>query len=460
MNTAKKDFKRFCVLVCVLFCASFVCVAAETQPVANDFTKTETQNSAIYFTQEDFKTNVTSDSGDVTTIKLISLPDRGSLTFQSSPATENQEIPIENAGELLYTPESDQTYSTTFQYQAKVGEQYSESATITITMTEAATGTLTVEDLSITTQKNKPVSSTLVGHSDSETPQQPEFMIVDEPTKGKVEVTDVQTGAFTYTPFTDQTGEDTFTFKLVLSPHESDPGTVTVTIEDTPEEPELFHYADLGTHWAAYSAAMLVERNITIGEKIGNNYYYYPEKQLTRGDFVLLLTSAVGLDSLPEYTGSVRFADEDQMPNYLIEPAYRAMEAGIINGIAEGDQIYFGADNPLTRIEAFVMINNAINPEHESDITLDFADVNDIPQWAVQAVKNMEGYGLIKGYDDNTLRPFSRITKAQGGESVYQFVKYLDAYPEARAKLCQNFTFESQPISYNVQKGYISSAVH
>ena len=66
----------------------------------------------------------------------------------------------------------------------------------------------------------------------------------------------------------------------------------------------------------------------------------------------------------------------------------------------------------------------------------------------------MEGYGLIKGFDDNTLRPFSLIQKAQGGEVVYQFVKYLDAYPEARAKLCQSFTFEAQPISYNVQRIY------
>ena len=106
------------------------------------------------------------------------------------------------------------------------------------------------------------------------------------------------------------------------------------------------------------------------------------------------------------------------------------------------------------------MVNNAINPDYESTIDLDFADVNDIPLWAVQAIKNMEGYGLIKGFDDNTLRPFSLIQKAQGGEVVYQFVKYLDAYPEARAKLCQSFTFEAQPISYNVQKGYISSSVH
>ena len=55
------------------------------------------------------------------------------------------------------------------------------------------------------------------------------------------------------------------------------------------------------------------------------------------------------------------------MPSYLIEPAYRAMEAEpIINGIADGDRIYFGANNSLTRVEAFVMVNNAINPDYES----------------------------------------------------------------------------------------------
>lgn len=459
MNTAKLDFKRFCVLVCILFLSSFVYAAADTLPVAADFSKTQTQNSAVYFSPDDFKSNVTAEDGEVTAIKLMNLPDRGSLTYQGAPVSEMQEIPIENAGELLYTPEQDAVYTTTFQYQAKTTGQYSKAATISVSITDVTSGPLRVENASITTKKNTPVSSTLIGHSETELSGQPEFMIVDAPTKGKVDVTDVHSGAFTYTPFTDQTGEDSFTFKLVFSPYESEPATVTITIEDTPET-SLFQYADLGTHWAAYSAAMLVERNITIGEKIGNQYYYHPDKQLTRGDFVLLLTAAVGLDSLPEYTGSARFADEDEMPSYLIEPAYRAMEAGIINGIADGDKIYFGANNSLTRVEAFVMVNNAINPNYESTIDLDFADVNDIPLWAVQAIKNMEGYGLIKGFDDNTLRPFSLIQKAQGGEVVYQFVKYLDAYPEARAKLCQNFTFEAQPISYNVQKGYISSSVH
>lgn len=460
MNTAKLDFKRFCVLLCVLFLASFVSVAAEsTAPVATDFTKTQTKNSAIYFSAQDFAEHVTVPEGEtIKLIKIVSVPDRGTLSYEDNPITEGQELSFDKLSTFLYTPEQDAAYDTSFTYQAHSGGDLSNIATITISITEPTTGPLHVEDSSISTKKNTPVTSTLVGRSDTELTQQPEFMIVDAPTKGKVDVTDVHSGAFTYTPFTDQLGTDSFTFKLVLSPYESAIGTVSIDINDTPDE-SLFHYADLGTHWAAYSAAMLVERNILIGEKIGNQYFYYPDKQLTRGDFVLLLTAAVGVDSLPEYTGNERFADEDEIPDYLVEAAYRAMEAGIINGIAQDGQIYFGANNSLMRVEALMMVNNAINPEYESNIDLDFADTDTIPAWALQAVKNMEGYGLIKGFDDNTLRPYSLISKAQGGEIVYQFVKYLDAYPDARARLCQNFTFESQPISYNVQKGYISSSV-
>lgn len=140
MNTAKLDFKRFCVLVCILFLSSFVYAAADTLPVAADFSKTQTQNSAVYFSPDDFKLNVTAEDGEVTMIQLLSLPDRGSLTYQGAPVTDTPEIPIENAGELLYTPEQDAVYTTTFQYQAKTTGQYSKVATISISITDVTSG--------------------------------------------------------------------------------------------------------------------------------------------------------------------------------------------------------------------------------------------------------------------------------------------------------------------------------
>ena len=59
-----------------------------------------------------------------------------------------------------------------------------------------------------------------------------------------------------------------------------------------------------------------------------------------------------------------------------------------------------------------------------SDTELDFADASTIPDWAAQSVKNLVGYGIIKGFEDNTLRPYERITKAQTAEMIYQMMKY------------------------------------
>ncbi len=459
MNNKHIDFRRTCVLIAVIFLLTFTNAAAEpVVPTAFDFAKTQTKNSAIYFSAEDFAKSFSPATEGVKSIKIVSLPERGTLLTDTSTLMAGTEIAYDSLSSLIYTPESDAVYETSFLYQARGEGEYSGSAKVTIIITETAEGPLRTQDSSITTKKNTPVNSAMIGSSETEFTHKPEFMIVDAPTKGKVDVTDVHTGTFVYTPFTDQTGEDVFTFKLVMAPYESKVSTVTITIEDTPET-TLFQYADLQNHWAAYSAAMLVERNITVGERIANKYYYRPDRQLTRADFVLLITAAVGLDNLPPYSGTKRFADEGDMPSYLIEPAYRALEAGIISGIGNGDAIYFAPNNTLSRIEAIMMINNTINPDYESTTELDYADVYDIPQWAVQAVKNMEGYGLIKGYDDNTLRPHALIIKSQGGEMIYQLVKYLDAYPQTRAKLSGSFVYEAQPISYDIQKGYISTVV-
>lgn len=441
-------------LCALMLLISFTCVSAQEIPSAAGFSKTQTQNSALYFSREDFENAFSFDNGEFSAIKFVTLPDKGSLSFKGDILYVGAEIEADDIGDIMYAPAPDEIYETKFIYQAKSGVLYSENAEVTLSVTAAQTGPLRAENSSVTTKKNNPVSSKMIAYAETEVASVPEFTISVPPTKGKVDVTDTKDGSFTYTPFSDQLGEDFFTFKFSAPPYEA-AATVRITIEDSADT-TLFQYADLQNHWASYSAAMLVERNITIGEKIGNKYYYHPNKQLTRGDFVLLITAAVGIDNLPEYSGSVRFADEDSIPPYLVEPAYRALEAGIISGIGSGGSILFGASNTLTRIEALMMVNNTIAPKADSNVTLDYADSADIPAWALQAVKNMEGYGIIRGFDDNTLRPYSLIIKAQGGEIIYQLVKYLDAYPEARASLSGSFSYDSRPVSYDVQKGYMS----
>src|SRR5690606_12641667 len=56
------------------------------------------------------------------------------------------------------------------------------------------------------------------------------FEVVDEPTKGEVEITDATSGEFTYTPDAGAVGADTFTFRVSEDGVWSEPATISVSI--------------------------------------------------------------------------------------------------------------------------------------------------------------------------------------------------------------------------------------
>ena len=100
--------------------------------------------------------------------------------------------------------------------------------------------------------------------------------------------------------------------------------------------------------------------------------------------------------------------------------------SGFNIGAAEGDALYLHPYDKVTRIEAAKILDNALKVETPNTNELDFADANTIPEWGIQALKNMEGYGIIRGFDDNTFRPYSSITKAQAAEMLWQTLKYVE----------------------------------
>ncbi len=183
-------------------------------------------------------------------------------------------------------------------------------------------------------------------------------------------------------------------------------------------------YEDMLEHWGAYSAGMLAAEGVIVGEEIGGHFYFYPDKILTRMDFITLACSVFGVktkDSLADNP----FADEG-VPAYMLRQAIAAYEAGIITGSEENGRLYLHPYDTLTRAEAIKILDNGLKLEYPATEPLSFADADAIPRWAVQAVMNMEAYGIVKGYEDNTFRPYAHITKAQAGELLYQVYKYRD----------------------------------
>lgn len=286
------------------------------------------------------------------------------------------------------------------------------------------------ENFSLTVTKNKPATDKL-RYTTNQTEIQ--FVIETMPKKGNVEIKNTE-GEFVYTPFTDETGTDVFTFRITSGTEQSNIATcsIAITEEATPApdtsptpEPLGFVYTDMTDHWANYSAVKMVERDIIKGERIGSKYYFYPDLMLKRMDVVQYLLAALGAENTQIDTDNTHiFADSTQYPEYINRAAYIAYKLGIIEGEQNGDKLLLNPYKNITRVEMMKMIDRAMNPKTRSDVELTFIDKHLIPDWAVQYVKNMVGYGIVKGYDDNSLRPNEEVNKAQTVEMLYQMIKY------------------------------------
>lgn len=317
-------------------------------------------------------------------------------------------------------------YTTAFAAEADVLDVFEEYAT-------RETEEFYTEGFSVSTAKNTPVQDKLRFVSTGGAPQ---FVITSQPQKGSLEI--IQTsGEFTYTPFPDAVGEDSFSYRITLNGTESNISSCTITIqeevseekpEQTPPEGTAFVYEDMQTHWANYSAVKMLERDIIKGERIGNRYYFYPETSMRRIDVLKYLLAALGADlSEADENETHIFADSTELPEYINKIAYVANKLGILDGEQRGDKVYLNPYATITRAELIKMIDTAMRSKTMSDVSLeDFADAGAVPDWAVQHVKNLLGYGIIKGFDDKTIRPYETLTKAQTVEMLYQMIKYND----------------------------------
>jgi hypothetical protein len=268
------------------------------------------------------------------------------------------------------------------------------------------------------------------------------FAIETPPEKGAVTISNAATGDFVYTPFTDAAGADAFVFSAVSGDYGKQTATVSVTIAEgeqsvpPPSPPSrAFRYEDMLGHWGETSAVKLAEDNILTGYKIGKKYFFYPEAELTRGDFILYLVSALAIDVSAYAEIASPFADAAATPAWMNLQAKAAYDAGIIKGSLEGDALYLNADEKITRLEAVAMLNNTIKPRVVSVGEAEYTDMYLVPAWGVVYIQNMTAYGLLDGYADGTVRPYAKITRAMSAEMLNQTLKYKAEHPEVMTEL-------------------------
>ena len=249
----------------------------------------------------------------------------------------------------------------------------------------AEEGAPVVRDLTITTYRGIPYSAQFVA-SDGEG-EDLTFALMDEPRKGTVSIDGVN---FTYTPKEGATGGDSFTYTATDSTGKTSlPATVTVTIQKTRSG---VTYADTDAK-SAYAAQCMAEEGIFTGAKIGGQYYFEPDRTVSRSEFLAMTMEMSGRDvTAVTMTG---FADDEAIPTWAKAYAAAGVADGIVQGSATAEGAAFRSDEPITVSEAAAVLDRVLKIENV-DLEVWYEGREEVPAWAAQAVGNMEAVSVLE----------------------------------------------------------------
>ncbi len=160
------------------------------------------------------------------------------------------------------------------------------------------------------------------------------------------------------------------------------------------------NFGDTSGYWAETLIDKWSDNGVINGYADG---MFRPDDSITRAELAKIISAA------KNYTASadIAFADVSGDEWYAAD-LKKCVAQGIIGGYEDGT---FRPDNYITREEASTMFVRAYNVNAIG--MLDFADTNDISEWAKTAVTALVGAGVINGYEDGTFMPKASITRAE-----------------------------------------------
>ena len=185
--------------------------------------------------------------------------------------------------------------------------------------------------------------------------------------------------------------------------------------------------SDTPSDWAAGSVNSAISYGL-IPESVQGRY----QDNITREEFAELLDEVCN-----DYSGgkgSFIFWDNYNKINYDdSEPPFtdtknsavrRMYLAGIMSGIGDGK---FGANDPLTREQAAVMMSNLCDFASKPlpAAIANFSDNNEISSWALDSVGKIQAAGIMSGVGANKFAPKQNYTREQSIVTALKLYSYL-----------------------------------
>lgn len=211
------------------------------------------------------------------------------------------------------------------------------------------------------------------------------FEITTEPKKGTIELGD--DGSFVYTPAEGKRGRDYFGYKAIdAEGNRSQEATVIIRLVKN----RSVSYADMNGEASYCSAVRLAECGAFIGKQINGEYYFEPQKTLTRGEFVSMCLCVTGTDVLSGVI-STGFADDGSIPDWQRAYVASAVRDGVVKGKIGSAGVIFDAGADISRAEAGVMLDRLLR------LTNVGYSAGTAETWAAQSAANLDAGGIMVG---------------------------------------------------------------
>ena len=203
------------------------------------------------------------------------------------------------------------------------------------------------QDSSIETYKNLSNDGTLkVSDPEGEALT---FTIVRGPKRGSVELR--EDGTFTYTPKKNKVGIDSFTF-TAADPAGNVSREATVTVQIL-KPTDVRQYTDTAGNDCRFEAEWLRNTGIFVGEQVGGNACFYPDKAVNRGEFLTMVVKVLDIPVEDGNTADLPVTAPQWLKPYLAA----AQRSGLMADWEDQESL----SEAVTGAEAAVMLQNALD---------------------------------------------------------------------------------------------------
>lgn len=399
-------FRSLCLALAILCLLSTGCSAMAAQ----------VECDATYcFTPADF-----SEDDDLHGICITQLPDpaTGTVMLGSRVIRSGDILTADQVAQMTFSPlRTEDDRDATVTYLPIFYDHVEPSTTMVLSIRGKKDHTPVAEDLAMETYKNLPNSGRLkVTDPEGETLT---YSIIRKPKRGDVAVS--AEGEFTYTPKKNKVGVDSFTY-TATDPAGNVSREATVTIQIM-KPTDAKQYTDTIGDDCRFAAEWLRNTGLFVSEQIGEDMCFQPQKQVSRGEFLTMLTKTLDIPAADASTDAIP-ADT---PMWLRPYLAAALRSGLTANLPQTETGSFNANDPITGGEVAVMVQNVLDlpvsqQTLEAVVAAEGTGKEEIPTWAAASLTAMADNGILLTVDQT-------MTRSEVAQLLYQVHRLAQTAP-------------------------------